>query len=291
MILWKSCKQTAVVYETTNYSMFKEMEHNRDVMESRVGKLVASFSEKEILNPIVVNEKCEIVDGQGRFEALKRLGRPIKFVVSFGANIEDCRRMNAYNTNWTANDFVISYANSGNKNYIRIKKCRETTGFSYNMINRLANKSVNAVKDKSKKQTWSTNKISTGDLSFTEDDLKTVLLFADHATEIINSLALSAKPKDVFYIALKIASAHECYDNTRMLQKCKKNRSSFTVMASLEDMLKEFSRVFNYGVQSSSRVYFEDYMRNRGYNTRDYEEQVMYGPQNAVSAKTLQKNT
>ena len=288
MILWKNCKQIAPVYETTNYSMFKEMMYNRDVMESRVGKLVASFSEKEILNPIVVNEKCEIVDGQGRFEALKRLGRPIKFVVSCGANIEDCRRMNAYNTNWTANDFVISYANSGNQNYIRIKKCREMTGFSYNMINRLANKAVNVVKNK--KNAWSTNKINTGNLSFTEDDMKSVLLFADHAAEIVTSLALSAKPKDVFYIALKIASAHECYDSARMLQKCKKNRSSFTVMASLEDMLKEFSRVFNYGVQSSSRVYFEDYMRNRGYNSRDYEEQVMYGPQSAVSAKTLRGN-
>lgn len=41
-------------------------------------------------------------------------------------------------------------------------------------------------------------------------------------------------------------------------------------MAALEDQLKEFSRIYNYKTKASNRIYFEDYMRNKGYNIRSY---------------------
>lgn len=62
----------AQVYEEKDYSKFKRLENNRDVTESRKEKLKASIASGEILNPIIVNEKMEIIDGQGRYEAKKR---------------------------------------------------------------------------------------------------------------------------------------------------------------------------------------------------------------------------
>ena len=161
-LLTKSMKVVSSVYETKDYSIFKELEDNRDITKARVEKLVASFSEKEILNPIVVNEKMEIVDGQGRYEALKRLGRSIKFLVSPGATIEDCRRMNAYNQKWTNMEFVKSFASSGDVNYINLMECRKITNLSFDMILRLANQSTHIYFEEEGERKFTLQKIKTG---------------------------------------------------------------------------------------------------------------------------------
>ena len=91
-------KQIAVVYEEDDYSVFKRLEGNRTVLSNRLKNLIESFRGGEILNPIVVNKNMEIIDGQGRFEARRTLGLPIVYVIDPDATIEDCRRINHYNS-------------------------------------------------------------------------------------------------------------------------------------------------------------------------------------------------
>jgi ParB-like chromosome segregation protein Spo0J len=86
------------VYQTYKYDSFVRLEDNRDVFSNRLNKLIASISERYICNPIIVNEKREIIDGQGRYEARKSLGLPIHYTIAKGATSDDCRRMNRYNT-------------------------------------------------------------------------------------------------------------------------------------------------------------------------------------------------
>ena len=262
-ILWRKCKQIAPVYETTDYDMFKEMPFNRDVTERRVAKLVASFSEKEILNPIVVNEYCEIVDGQGRYEALKKMGRPIKFVVAYGADINDCRRMNIYNTNWSWGDYINSYAKAGNPNYIRMQSCTEKSGLSYRMVLSLAGKSDGGGGE------WSTNyRLPNGLLEFTEENVEQVLQFVNMFKDIKAALSVP-KLNETLMKALKVAFLTDGYDHKRMIKKCEYCRSNFRQMIGLEDMLIELSRVYNFKVLKD-HLYFEDYMRNKGYNVYSY---------------------
>ena len=59
------------VFEETNYDAFAKLPDNRDLSPGRLNKLIASISERYILNPIIVNEKMEIIDGQGRLNALR----------------------------------------------------------------------------------------------------------------------------------------------------------------------------------------------------------------------------
>ena len=86
------------IFEEENYDIFVKLDDNRDVLSGRLNKLIASISERYVLNPIIVNEKFEIIDGQGRYEALKKLNRPIHYIIAPGAASDDCRRMNKYNT-------------------------------------------------------------------------------------------------------------------------------------------------------------------------------------------------
>lgn len=249
------------VYETSNYSIFKELEHNRDASQARVDKLVASFTEGEIINPIIINEHLQIIDGQGRYEALKILGRPIKFIVSVGANIDDCRRLNLYNTKWTATDFVKSYANAGNANYINILSCQKACKQPFRRILRLVNK-ANGNVDKT---------IREGNLIFTKSDIQSVDEILKKIAEIKEALAFGFRLNDAFYIASRIMFETKSYNHARMLKMCKQCRGSFCQMSNLENMLKEFSRVYNFKNDKQKKLYFEDYMRDKGANVRTYD--------------------
>ena len=263
-IIWKDCKQCEIVYETTNYEMFKVMPFNRDVLLNRVEKLIASFKQKRITNPIVVNEKCQVIDGQGRLETCKRLKLPVQFLVVPGATIDDCRRLNLYNTNWTTENFVNSHANAGNKNYIEIRKCRELTGLSYSLILRLANKG--------KFDSVYVTKLRSGQLNFTTQDTEIVTGVKQKADEILEKLSTSYRTNECFYTAVKVVVEWKKYNHNRMLAKCAQERHSYQQMSNLENQLKEFSRIYNARVKlTENKLYFEDYMRNKGYNVRDYK--------------------
>lgn len=110
-------------YRTEDYSIFKRLDGNRAVLARRVSRISKSISENGyIYNPIVVNEHFEIIDGQGRFEALKLSGLPVDFVVAEGARLTDCVALNAYTSAWTLTDYVDSYCELGNENYIRFRE-------------------------------------------------------------------------------------------------------------------------------------------------------------------------
>ena len=70
-----------------------------------------------ITSPILVNEKYEIIDGQGRFEALKELDMPIEYIMQEGLGIKECVSMNVNQTNWTINDYIATYAKRGVESY------------------------------------------------------------------------------------------------------------------------------------------------------------------------------
>ena len=110
-----------MVFRTSNLDLFRPLELNRRVDPRRVDMLKKSIKEYGYLNsPILVNEKYEVIDGQGRLAACKELGCPITYMVVEGLTIDHCRALNMNAKNWTTEDFIISYAESGNENYERL---------------------------------------------------------------------------------------------------------------------------------------------------------------------------
>ena len=106
------------IKSTYDYSIFKKLEGNRTTSIARINKIRKSIMEVGyITSPILVNENMEIIDGQGRFEALKMLGLPIEYIVQPGINIKECIAMNVYQTNWSLLDYIQSYAEKGLQSY------------------------------------------------------------------------------------------------------------------------------------------------------------------------------
>lgn len=258
-------KIIAQVYVSNDYSKFKRLKGNRMVYSLRVNRLIKSFSVKRILNPIVVNSEFQIIDGQGRFEACRILSLPIFYVIDIDADINDCRRMNQYNAPWTANDYIDSYAENGNKNYILLRELiKETKTPSHRLLRLMG-------KDGAQRDAI----LRSGNLKLTSNDIYNAKNVLQKATEILDALTFTGRANEAFYSSVKVIVNNDKYSHKRMLENCKKNRSSYTQMSGLENQLKEFSRIYNYRAKEH-KLYFEDYMRNRGYNVRNYSDKTPF---------------
>lgn len=105
---------------TTDYEQFKFIINNRQTARAHINKLKNAITKNpEILEvqPILVNENMEIIDGQHRFTAASELGLPIHYTVVKGIGIETARDMNVLQRRWHMDDYAYSYAKAGNLNY------------------------------------------------------------------------------------------------------------------------------------------------------------------------------
>ena len=94
------------IRKTNNYEMFKNMIGNRKVKDKNYRKLLRSMSEKQLIIPILVNEKLEIIDGQHRFNACKTLSLPVYYYMIAGYEIDDVKRANLVSCNWNLEDYL-----------------------------------------------------------------------------------------------------------------------------------------------------------------------------------------
>lgn len=267
------------IYEESDYSKFRQLEGNRNVLSGRLNKIIASISDKYILNPIIVNELYEVIDGQGRFEACKALGRPIHFIVAKDATIEDCRRMNKYNSKWTSADFVDSYCRAGKESYIALKKACAESGLNMSTVLRLTNKYGKDHPTRDARLTL----LERGDLIFSQEDVQTVKDIATAANEILEALQITYRPNLTFYAAIKVIYETDGYDHSRMIKNCKANRSTYNQMSNLKGQLEELERIYNYRAKAG-KLYFSDYMRNKGYQVNDYRYSESKKTRNSISS-------
>ena len=116
------------IKSTKDYSLFKDIKGNRGKNESHIKKLkIAIDANPKITeyNPILVNEKMEIIDGQHRKKAIEQLNLPVHYIQVEGLKLDDVQKLNSNKKSWTPMDYAIAFSITGNKNYdfyIEIKK-------------------------------------------------------------------------------------------------------------------------------------------------------------------------
>ena len=106
---------------TMDYDRFRFFNTNRNIVESHVRKLMASISEIGLLEEITINEDYYIIDGQHRFEALKRMSEHIVAKIKLGASSDSIIPVNIMRRGWSITDYINFYAERGNQNYQLIK--------------------------------------------------------------------------------------------------------------------------------------------------------------------------
>lgn len=108
---------------TDNYSQFKKLLGNREVTPNRINTIKDSILKIGYQpSPILVNEKKEVIDGQGRLAACEALRIPIYFIEKKGLTIDDCVNMNKKMESWKIKNYIDSYADRKFPAYVKLKE-------------------------------------------------------------------------------------------------------------------------------------------------------------------------
>lgn len=110
---------------TENYDMFKKIGGNRKINKANYAKIVKSMKEEQLIIPIVVNERYEIIDGQHRFTACKDLGKPVYFYMVRGYGLDQVKRANIASSNWKKENYLDMFVAEGNEIYKEFEEIKE----------------------------------------------------------------------------------------------------------------------------------------------------------------------
>ena len=101
------------IFQSKNYNEFSFFEGNRVVDPKRVKQIMDSIQTHGLINPIVVTQNKEIIDGQNRFESLKNLDMPVVYHIHHVDRdklLDLVRNINSVQKNWNNRDIAIAYS-------------------------------------------------------------------------------------------------------------------------------------------------------------------------------------
>lgn len=111
-----------IVYKTYDLSIFKEIEGNRVPNLQHIRRLVYSIESSGMkCNPILVNEKMQVIDGQHRLLAAKECKTFVYFIILNGYNLKDVHVLNLNQKNWSKHDYLQGYAKMGIESYVKLQ--------------------------------------------------------------------------------------------------------------------------------------------------------------------------
>lgn len=241
------------VYRTENYGLFKKLNGNRAVLDKRKSLIISSIKERGwIRNPIVVNEKMEIIDGQGRYEALKELGMPIEYIVSCGATIEDCVVLNMKQTNWKAIDFIKCYAELGYRDYqILLGLCEKYDLQEQIIVN------VAGMYDGDSGAKFKKNNIRNGSFKIMdEESLDDRMEFVRKCLEIIKQSYENIGELKKWAVVLKFVYFCPKISNEVFLSKLRTYSKYIFPCATVKQVVEIFEKIYNARVPVGKKIYF-----------------------------------
>lgn len=110
------------IQSTQDYTLFKRIKGNRhpESNSGHIARLRAAIEadpQAITYNPLIVNEKMQVIDGQHRLVVLQELGLPVYYIKVPGLRLGNVQLLNALSKPWSPMDYARSYAELGNENY------------------------------------------------------------------------------------------------------------------------------------------------------------------------------
>lgn len=126
-------KEVNKVYQTSNLSIFKQIDGNRVPNLQHIKRLVYSINKYGMkCNPILVNEKMEVIDGQHRLMAAQEAESFVYYIIVKGYTLSEVHTLNLNQKNWTKSDYMEGYANMGVESYLKLREFTlKNTDFSF----------------------------------------------------------------------------------------------------------------------------------------------------------------
>ena len=242
-------KKTYNVYVTKDYSIFKRLIGNRDIPESRISKIVESIQTIGwVHNPIIVNEKMEVIDGQGRLTALQRLKMPIEYIIAEGAGNKECIYMNMNMVKWKLPDFIKSYAEQGNENYQRL----------LSLMQRYANGNLDIISTAVYRLSKSKHRdIKQGTLQLTEDQYRAAIPRLEYIKPILEEIDDKKLPGSMVTLMQTLVYYYDYpeVDKDRLKYSVEKYIYNATPWVLNTDCEREVENCYNYGLGLEKKIF------------------------------------
>ena len=225
-------------------------------------------------NPIIVNEKMEVIDGQGRLTALQRLKMPVEYIIAEGAGNKECIYMNMNMVNWKLPDFIKSYAEQGNENYQRL----------LSLMERYANGNLDIISTAVYRLSKSKHRdIKKGTLQLTEEQYKAAIPRLEYIRPILEEIDDKKLPGSIVMLMQTLIYYYDYpeVDRDRLKYSVEKYIYNATPWVLNTDCEREVENCYNYGLGLEKKIFIahlvkEERMRrqvelNKANQERAYE--------------------
>lgn len=236
------------IKKTQDYSIFNSIKGNREIQKSHVKNLTEAFSKNKAkastilsYNPILVNEQLEVIDGQHRLEAAKKLGIPVYYIISNGLNLKDTQNLNSNNKPWRPIDYAKAFSESGNPSYtIYLDFVEAFPRYNHDILRHVLSSGKSNGKD------FKSGKFNVWLVKEAWDFLTMLGSFKEYTNAYKNrSFAMA------FYRVYKL----EDYNHKHMLKRMAKQGYTVPTHGNIPDFLRTLESIYNVGVEKKVRFF------------------------------------
>lgn len=223
------------IQTTTNYRQFKEIKGNRTLNASHVKKLAQYLKIENFLpvNPIIVNENGEVIDGQHRLAAAKLIGAEVSFVVREGARLPEVILLNSVNKTWGLQDYLRSHIERGNATYQIIADFCKTYNLSVALGLEILGDHIGSTTG------FKDGKFEIKNLKLSEEIAMLIKACEPYTERGVNI------SRD-FVRAIMFLKKNKLIDEDLLLKKLSSQHEKFPKVASIRDALRRLEDIYNY---------------------------------------------
>lgn len=228
---------------TSDYEQFNRLVGNRAVLTQRVNNITRSINNVGYIPaPIIVNEKLEVIDGQGRLEACKNINIPVNYIIIPGLSKRECISMNINQVNWHTIDYIKSYAETGSVPYIYVSDCLDIykTAFLTNSTLKIVMYALTG------KVEISHQSIKNGELDCTKDDYDKAIGLLDYAKKFAEYISGLAGDTYFYYMAIMFCAQCPKINNQKLLDKVTLYSIKLRPVATMHEALEQLENIYNY---------------------------------------------
>ena len=243
-------KEIGQIYQTKEYNKFILYDWNRTIDKQTLNKIHKSVEEHGWrVEPIIVNEKMGIIDGQHRFTYAKEHNLPVYYFIIKGLTKEDCQIMNSVRTSWKQQDYVNFYAMQGNKNYIFLKALDNMfENFGLPIITYCINQECYGG--------GMTKALQEGMFKCSNTQYNNAMEILNYLNNLYEYIKKVPGRKTQFCMAITFCYLHPSIDNERLAQKIAENSNTISAVIDMETALKELERIYNYNLKQKSKIVY-----------------------------------
>ncbi len=221
------------VYRTSEYDKFKMFKGNRNVIPRHLQNLIASYEKEQLIVPVIVNEKMEIIDGQHRYFAAKDRKLPVYFIICEGYGIDQIQMLNSNQANWSVEDFWKFYCEEGYPQYIAYRDFRLKFGFGHQeSVAMLTASTTNQSK------AFIDGELEIDDMAKAEETAAKILMFKPYYKGF--------NRKSFVFAIIKLLREIPGYDNDEMVKKVKQQQMRLVDCSTTKQYLMLLEEIFNY---------------------------------------------